>query len=285
MEITWEDVNFFDNDFSEDIGKILFSEIEGTSVNINVKSPDNSSDGMLQKRWTIQNNKRVLVKGADGRHSLSQEPFNEVIASLLMAELGIHHVMYEQQFIKNKPYSLCEIFTDRNTEYITAWSVLKHFKRDKKLSEYEQLLENCLKLGMDDMRSSVEKMLVIDYIIANTDRHYGNFGFIRDANTLEFLGFAPIFDSGASLWCDGGTISHLVPSKPFKQQQMQQIKLVQDLSWFKEISPEKVSDIIGSVLSVNTPVQDLRMGISQMRIEKIIQYVNERLRHIYELRI
>jgi len=39
-----------------------------------------------------------------------------------------------------------------------------------------------------------------DRIINNIDRHYGNFGFIRNADTLEFQGFEPIFDNGNSLW-------------------------------------------------------------------------------------
>ena len=36
------------------------------------------------------------------------------------------------------------------------------------------------------------KMLKVDYIIANEDRHYNNFGFIRNADTLEWLGLAPV---------------------------------------------------------------------------------------------
>lgn len=44
-------------------------------------------------------------------------------------------------------------------------------------------------------------MIVCDSIIANTDRHLRNFGFIRDIDTLEWR-FAPLFDSGNSLWYD-----------------------------------------------------------------------------------
>ena len=43
-------------------------------------------------------------------------------------------------------------------------------------------------------------MLATDYILANTDRHLGNFGFLRDSETLEWKGLAPIYDSGTSLW-------------------------------------------------------------------------------------
>ena len=38
------------------------------------------------------------------------------------------------------------------------------------------------------------EMLVIDAITANTDRHAGNFGFLRDANTGEYLDMAPLYD-------------------------------------------------------------------------------------------
>ena len=39
-------------------------------------------------------------------------------------------------------------------------------------------------------------MIAADYIICNNDRHLGNFGFIRDVETGNILGFAPIFDFG-----------------------------------------------------------------------------------------
>ena len=38
-------------------------------------------------------------------------------------------------------------------------------------------------------------MLAADYILANTDRHLGNFGFLRDSETLEWKGLAPIYDA------------------------------------------------------------------------------------------
>ena len=79
-------------------------------------------------------------------------------------------------------------------------------------------------------------MLTIDYLIANTDRHLNNFGAIRNADTLEWIGMAPIFDSGTSLWCEQPidqikTSKECVPSKPFKTNHKQQIKLVTDFIW------------------------------------------------------
>ena len=41
-------------------------------------------------------------------------------------------------------------------------------------------------------------MYILDFLIMNEDRHLNNFGIIRDANTLEWIDIAPIFDNGMS---------------------------------------------------------------------------------------
>jgi|GEM_PF-5755159 len=46
-------------------------------------------------------------------------------------------------------------------------------------------------------------MIVFDYLILNEDRHFCNIGAIRNAITLEWLGIAPIFDSGTYDICKG----------------------------------------------------------------------------------
>ena len=42
-------------------------------------------------------------------------------------------------------------------------------------------------------------MLLFDAICINPDRHFGNFGLLRNNKTGEFTDFAPIFDNGESL--------------------------------------------------------------------------------------
>ena len=77
-------------------------------------------------------------------------------------------------------------------------------------------------------------MLVLDYLIVNEDRHQNNFGVIRNADTLEYLGAAPIYDSGTSLWFDKPTAMIRADAKtickPFKTSHEEQIGLVQDLT-------------------------------------------------------
>ena len=93
-------------------------------------------------------------------------------------------------------------------------------------------------------------MIVIDYIIANEDRHFNNFGVLRNAETLEWIGFAPIYDSGSSLGYDK-MASQIrsekeVVCKPFKKPHAEQIKLVSDFSW---IDFDKLSDAKGFIES------------------------------------
>ena len=44
----------------------------------------------------------------------------------------------------------------------------------------------------------MNRMIAADYIIGNKDRHFGNFGFIRNVRDGRILGLAPMFDSGLS---------------------------------------------------------------------------------------
>ena len=58
---SWHDVNFYDNSFSEDVGRALFGE-EVLSENLDLCSPCNTSNGFLQKHWWIADEKRILLK-------------------------------------------------------------------------------------------------------------------------------------------------------------------------------------------------------------------------------
>lgn len=55
------------------------------------------------------------------------------------------------------------------------------FKKPNNLSEYEYYIQCAEKLGVSNIRKEVEKMIVLDFIIANEDRHFNNFGLVRNA--------------------------------------------------------------------------------------------------------
>lgn len=230
--ISWAQVNFFDNAFSDDVGNILFGK-RPLGNPVCLMSPDNTSDGWLKKKWKIIDGKRCLIKGGSG--ATQQEPYNEVMASRIMERLGIPHVSYTLLVEDDYPYSVCEDFITPQTDYISAWYIMRTLRKPNHVSIYQHYLDCCEAAGVPGIRESVDRMLVVDYLIANEDRHQNNFGVVRNAETLEYLGAAPLFDSGTSLWFDKptpmiGTKTRLT-CKPFKNSHEEQIRLVHSFDW------------------------------------------------------
>lgn len=252
--VTWFDVNFFDDDFSEDIGNLLFGNTVDAG-SIDLSSPDNTSDGILRKKWKIIDGRRFLLKG--GEPPSMQEPYNEVMASVLMDALGIPHVDYRLIETGGMVYCACEDFVDKGTEFVSADAVIHTGKRRNDIGLYDHYVRCCSDLGVDAV-PSLDMMMVIDYILANGDRHTGNFGLICSPDTLEFLGPSPIFDSGSSL--GHRSFSRMLRSgvpqscKPFAKTFDKQIRLVTSFDW---IDFGALDDAIGRCAEIVDGIWDV----------------------------
>ena len=276
-ELIWEKINFFDNSFSDDMGDVLFGKPK-KNEDFDFSSPDNTSDGYLKKRWKIINGKRCLIKG--GSNLERQQPFNEVIASKIMDRLNINHVSYNIIWEDGEPYSVCEDFVTRDTELVSAWRIMQTQKKDNSTSVYQHFVNCCKLLGVADVVPALDRMLVLDYLISNEDRHLNNFGLLRNAETLEWIGFAPIYDSGSSLGYNS-LLSQIyteknIASKPFKRRHDEQIKLVTSFDWIDFSKLYDAGDIVREVFS-DPRAKEL---ISENRKEAIAQMVE---RHIESL--
>lgn len=276
-ELIWEKINFFDNSFSDDMGDVLFGKPK-KNEDFDFSSPDNTSDGYLKKRWKIINGKRCLIKG--GSNLERQQPFNEVIASKIMDRLNINHVSYNIIWEDGEPYSVCEDFVTRDTELVSAWRIMQTQKKDNSTSVYQHFVNCCKSLGAADVVPALDRMLVLDYLISNEDRHLNNFGLLRNAETLEWIGFAPIYDSGSSLGYNS-LLSQIyteknIASKPFKRRHDEQIKLVTSFDWIDFSKLYDAGDMVREVFS-DPRAKEL---ISENRKEAIAQMVE---RHIESL--
>ncbi|WP_243424970.1 HipA domain-containing protein, partial [Anaerotignum lactatifermentans] len=177
---------------------------------------------------------RVLIKG--GSNPYQQEPLCEVIASGIAERLCIPHTKYTLLWEHEKPFSVCQDFITSETELVSAYHIMQSRKKPNDLSDYEFYLSCAEQLGVKNIREQTEKMIILDFLIGNEDRHFNNFGLIRNAVTLEWIGVAPIFDCGTSLWYNTQEslikpLSPNLPAKPFKKTHREQIKLVKDFSW------------------------------------------------------
>ena len=257
--LQWSAVNFFDNAFSEDIGDVLLGKNKKNEA-IDFGSPDNTSDGYLKKRWKIIGGNRCLLKS--GSNPLMQQPFNEVIASKLAERLGIPHVSYSLTWDGGIPYSICEDFIAKDTELVSAWRIMQTKKKGNSTSVYQHYLDCCAQLGVEGVAHAVNQMIVLDFLIANEDRHQNNFGLVRNANTLEWLGAAPIFDSGSALGYDKLanqiTAYGNIECKPFKKTHSEQLKLVSSFDWLDLGKLDGFDEEMGEILDSAGEYMDSR---------------------------
>lgn len=268
-ELTWNEVNFFTNDFSRELGEAFF-QMESSRPAINHFTPDASSNGWLKKKWVKINGETYLAKA--GSAPLLQQPYNEVAADKILTALDIFHVQYELIMEDKRPLCLCQNFITPDTEFVPAYFVKDIVPRSNSDSTYSHFLRCADYLQIPGVDKFLQQMICFDYLVENSDRHFGNFGFIRDVNTLKFVGTAPLFDNGTSLWCESlnAEIGNALPAMPFKDMQKKQLGLVKQ-HCIDEENLLRCADIVENVLC-SSPYLDAE------RITRISKAVGSRVR-------
>ncbi|MBO5069868.1 MAG: hypothetical protein J6C37_05850 [Roseburia sp.] len=204
-DLKWKDVNLFENDFRDNI--LSFPEND-TNTRYPQYTPNSSLQGRLEKSWMIKDEKRILVKGNHDKYS--SESINEVIAARIHELQGYdNYTKYGLVRIKNKYYDYgcySEMFTSQKLELVSAYGVVTSEKQPNDMSSYEFFIHTCGRHGIDpgQLRRDLEYQIMTDFIMSDRDRHLGNVSILRDAETLQFLRMAPIYDSGESLFVHEG---------------------------------------------------------------------------------
>lgn len=273
--ITWEDVNFFDNDFSESVGMTLLGR-EVAEGFVDLMSPDNTSEGNLVKMWRIVDGVRCLFKG--GSVPFRQEPFNEVVATTLMDRLGIDNAGYSLGRIEGHPYSVCPDFVDRDTELVTM-AYLMYASRWCGTA-YRTCVNACSEVGVDVV-PFLDRMIVTDFLLANEDRHLYNFGLIRDARTLDFIRPAPIYDCGSSLGYNQDVPFMVATAgsicKPFAESLEKELDLVTDFGWVDAEGMDEALQEVRVFLSECRDIDNGRADAMSAIIEARIEALRSRL--------
>ena len=160
-------------------------------------SPELTTGGMLRKAWTFSSTKGIWLykSGTSGFANTGNEPYCEFYAAQVAKKMGLHAIDYALQNWHHILASKCKLFTDINTSYVPIGRVVRTGGIDAVIDYYKEL--------GDEFYQELASMLVFDAVIINEDRHYGNFGLLRDNKTGKIVSPAPIFDNGLSLLCYG----------------------------------------------------------------------------------
>lgn len=282
--INYDNINFFNNnfDYSEFLEASLSKNNNTIVTEESLKTPNNTTNGMLKKAWIIDNDTRYLIKGGYKNELL--QPFNEVLASEICKRLGFDHVEYTLDIYNDMVVSKCPCFITKDTEFITCHQIRNKMKRHNSIDDYEDYINILEKNGIKDARTQIENMYILDFLIMNEDRHLNNFGIIRDVNNLKWLKVAPIFDNGQSLNIQYYDVEELHISgegrffyevKPFDEI----IKVVKDI---KRIDINKLDGIVEWFDDLLHKYQYITK-FSDIRINRLCILLNRQINKLKEL--
>lgn len=242
-EEKWKSINFFTNRYAPDVGNMFFAPWKINNSRFG-SSPDLTCGGVLRKCWR-QNSDRdrtsYLVKA--GSVSAHQEPLNEVLVSVFCEKLNkIACVKYELCVEGVVMCSKCDNFVTVDTDFVPASYIYVHEKRKDGVSVLEHLLKMCEFYDIPDAEDYLNWLIFVDKCTGNMDRNLNNIGFLRDVNTLKFIGPAPLFDSGNAYW-DTSFVDKTKTSKCFAESEkavFDKLKNDVDLSILDDVTYENL---------------------------------------------
>ena len=191
----WSEVNYFENNFENNLIDILI-DTPGLGRVIDIKNnPSYALDGHLPKTWIIENGKRILLKA--GLNYDFGESKIELTMSKILDVIGYEHIKYYEYNYKADTYSACECAIGNYEDFVSAYDFYIGT-----FGEGEQDINKLINILPESIATKLKEMITIDYVFFNKDRHWSNFGFIFDAKTCEMKRMFPIYDNGMCLYAN-----------------------------------------------------------------------------------
>lgn len=250
--IKYSDIKF-DNDYFSNLAlKGTYNSFNYASNRKNNRTPELTNIGSFEKCWKLIDGRWWLYKTAN-----HDEQFSELFICEFGKAIGINMALYE----RGKGYVKSLDFTDSASVNFEPASSFMDDNEDYS-DVVRELQKICEKAIPDYVR-----MIFLDTVVANPDRHTGNFGLLRDADSGEIIGFAPCFDHNMAL------ISRGYPNKPKKSDMLIMLfnELMEEYPNFKKYIPKVDEQIIINVI--------MNLGM-KVRTKEICSLIMERYKLI-----
>ena len=191
--LTYADVKFTDDYFSNLALRGTYNSFNRAANSKRSKTPELTNVGSFEKCWKLRDGKWWMYKRAN-----HEEMFSELFVCELGVALGMNMARYDRGDKSVKTLD----FTDGASVNFEPASAFMGDNED-----YADVVE-ALKTLCPDAIPDYIKLIFMDTICANPDRHTNNFGLLRDIKTGKLIGLAPNYDNNMAL------ISRGYPSKP-----------------------------------------------------------------------
>lgn len=203
----------FDNDYFSNLALTgSYDSFNKAANSKRTRTPELTNIGSYEKCWKLIDGEWWLYKKAN-----HEELFSELFIYRLGKALGFNMAEYE----RGKGYIKTKDFTNNaSVNFESAYSFMAD--NEDYIDNINRLRELC-----PDGVGDYVRMLFLDTICANPDRHTFNYGILRNVNTGEILGLAPNFDNNMAL------ISRGYP-KNIKRKNDMLVKLFNELTAYDE---------------------------------------------------
>lgn len=189
--VRWEQVSLYQNEYDEVISKLAFEGVGLYGIQLSGTSPELSTEGSFRKCWKRENDGIYLYKaGSEGARNTGLEPYCEVLASELAERICASSVGYQLAQIHGQLASKCLLFTNE------SYGFVPYSRLDQAVSA-DGMLQFYTMIGAED---AFRRMLVLDSLTFNIDRHTGNHGVFVNNRTQHIMGMAPVFDLNLAMF-------------------------------------------------------------------------------------
>ena len=192
-DLTYDDVKFTDDYFSSLALKGSYNSFNRAANSRRSKTPELTNVGSFEKCWKLKDSKWWMYKKAN-----RAEMFSELFIYELGKALGFNMAVYERGDGCIKSLD----FTDGASVNFEPASAFMGDNED--YAEVVKALERICPEAIPDYI----RLIFMDTLCANPNRHTNNFGLLRDVKTGKLLGLAPNYDNNMAL------ISRGYPSTP-----------------------------------------------------------------------
>lgn len=272
---SFDGINLYDNRFSRVLGQIAFTGYGSSNVSGLTSSPEFTTNGMLPKCWRRIDGKILLYKGGTmGASNTGNEPYSEFYAYQIGKILGINAIPYNLSKWKDILCSTCELFTSKDVSFVPVGRIVRSGGMQAVKEYYKEL--------GPEFEKALNDMFIFDALIFNTDRHYGNFGFLIDSHTNSIIAPAPLFDHGNSLFNFAG-VDALKSKESFLKYAKAQMPYVYDdyVAEVKKVLTHDWRNAIRKLLDFKLPKHS-RYNLSKERLSLIEYAVSQRASELLE---
>ena len=244
-ELSYKDVRFDNNYFARLALTGGYDSFNKAASGRYTKTPELTNVGSFEKCWRLIGGRWYMYKKAS-----HEELFSELFACRLGQALGMNMAEY----YRGDGYIKSPDFTDDAAVNFEPAAAFMGENED-----YADVIEQ-LKLICPQAINDYIRMIFLDTIIANPDRHTNNFGLLRNTETGELLGLAPNFDNNMAL------ISRGYPSKPGRNDVL--IRLFRELTdqypEYKQVLPILTED------TVRDTIDSLHMRVKKNAVTELV---------------